>query len=399
MFIITNFFSTFSICLFLCAGILTGGNQYQPGELDSRTYSLSHIAGHRITMVFTPINSPLGFFSSPSLTFQDKDGYYWVAEAPSQRILRYDSRSRTWVIFWDKTSPTPKGLNNKPGAIIPAFIGGIKQSSDGKVWFASKSSQKISLGREIVSYYDGELWGKPEGINESDRIYNIGLFTGRDGILWCWRGDELRTFNGKKWSDSLVLTEIFKTANRIEGATLNRKAAKDEQINIQKKDFEIIDALQDNEGYIWACTLKFIVRFKVRQNKVLEFSQIISDPVSRIFEDRTGRMWLADYTDVYIYDKRKKSKIYHDLSNHIPISQRSGAYIRSIYQDKQKNLLFGLNRGLLYYRESINQWEYFDLLNLDRDDLFDSVRVDHIMEDSSGKIWLSTSVGVVILEP
>jgi ligand-binding sensor domain-containing protein len=383
---------------FRCLGVITlllSGGHSQGEAIPAPDYERVSIANHSVSKVFSFENSPIEIFRNPIFTFQDRDGQYWIAEYGGERVLRYNARTQTWTIFWDQSVKDKVGLHHETGAILPLEIRKISQSKDGKLWFSGQRAENILKGRETdVSFYDGKVWGKYE-VKRDRPSRKVGLFKGVDGKLWFWSQDELKSYDGQKWSDTIVLSKRLPEPGKDNLLKSGDQQVRDKSLIIQKEQYEIFDGMQDSEGYLWICTRNGIIRYDERKNEFSKYPQIKLEAASLVYEDQQGCLWFSNAYDVVVYDKKKNSGIFHRLSEHILPSQASS--INTIYQDKKGQILFGLNRGVLAYKESENKWEYFTLKELDTNEAFDSINIEQIMEDKSGKIWLTTTIGLVIL--
>jgi hypothetical protein len=358
---------------------------------------LPDVANHRVLKTFTVGNSPFDLFTTPCVTFQDKDGYYWIGSVSGDRVYRYDSRTQAWTIFVDESSTNPIGLHYETAAILPLSIGRINQSKDGNLWFSSTESIRLLKGRDAdLSSYNGKKWKKHEITIGREHPWQLGIFRGTGGTLWFWNNDELRSYDGQKFSNPILLSERLRNLKNSIVLKSGRFESIGTHTDQQNENYAILEALQDREGYIWLCTRNGIVKFDERKNKFIKFLQNELGVVSKIYEDQTGRIWFSDGFDVAVYDKRKNTSILYTISNHL--SNPRSVSVTSIYQDKRRQIFIGLDKGLLVYKELENKWEYFNLKEIDSNQIGNEIRIEQIMEDKLGKIWVTTSSGIIILD-
>lgn len=89
-----------------------------------------------------------------------------------------------------------------------------------------------------------------------------------------------------------------------------------------------------------------------------------------------------------MYDKRvKKWVVYNVLSE-----------VNGIYQDNSGLMMFGTRAGLATLSESDNSWKLFKVDSMGLDNNFPG-RIAAITADRSGRIWLGTGKGIVVLQP
>jgi hypothetical protein len=373
--------------------LLWGIPQTQKSEL--QTAQPSRIAGHELVKTYTFENSPLGIFTFPAVSFQDAQGNYWIGRNAGDKAFQYNS-TYGWTIFEIASNQQVGRLRHEKGAILPVSVHRINQSKDGRIWFTDGHTLNRMPGRDAdVSFYDGRKWEKHEIFVDTQSTWSIGLFRGNDEKLWFWNLDELRSYDGQKWSNTISL------ANRLSGGnqpTLLQSGANEaKQISLkEKKKFEIFDALQDREGYIWLCTRDGILRFDKRKEEFKRFPMNQLSLPTGVFEDKVGRLWFSNVYSVAVYDKKKRASTFYEISDQTPPPRIPR--VNAIYQDHKGQILFGLNIGLLVFREAEKQWEYFSLKEIDTQDASEVITVSHIMEDRAGKIWLTTWAGIIVLE-
>jgi hypothetical protein len=371
--------------------LLLGNSQTQKSEFQPA--QALKIAGHAVVKTYTFENSPLGVFTFPEVSFQDAEGNYWIDGG--DRAFRYHA-TQGWTIFEVASSQPESRLRYEKGAILPSSVYRINQSKDGKIWFVARDTQTSIAGRDaVLSFYDGKKWGKHEISVDGQYPWRMGLFKGNDEKLWFWHLDRLQSYDGQKWSDTISLITQLRGSN----LSILRKSGDKEAAQTasqEKKRAEIFDALQDREGYIWLCTRGGVMRFDQRKNEFKRFPMNRLEIVTQLFEDKAGRLWFSDGYSVEVHDTKKRTNIFYEISDQIPGNRIPR--VNAIYQDHRGQILFGLNIGLLVFREAEKQWEYFSLKEIDTQDASEVITVSHIMEDRAGKIWLTTWAGILVLE-
>ena len=138
---------------------------------------------------------------------------------------------------------------------------------------------------------------------------------------------------------------------------------------------------KDSKGYLWASatnegSLYFFDRIK---NSFVLFDKSI-DNLQCLIETSDGKLWGGNYTSLFAIVKgtRKYKKI------------TIGNPIRSIHEDKAKNLWLGTQEGgLLLFDRKTNKFK-----RLTTDDGLPSNTILRILEDNGGNLWLSTYNGI-----
>jgi ligand-binding sensor domain-containing protein/DNA-binding response OmpR family regulator len=138
---------------------------------------------------------------------------------------------------------------------------------------------------------------------------------------------------------------------------------------------------KDSKGNIWASatnegTLYFFDRIK---NTFVLFDKSI-DNLQCLIETTDGKLWGGNYTSIFEIDKGtgKYKKI------------AIGNPIRSIHEDKDKNLWLGTQEGgLLLFDRKTNKYK-----RLTTDDGLPSNTILRMLEDDGGNLWMSTYNGI-----
>lgn len=138
---------------------------------------------------------------------------------------------------------------------------------------------------------------------------------------------------------------------------------------------------KDSKGNIWASATNegSLYLFDRIKNSFVLFDKSI-DNLQCLIETSDGKLWGGNYTSLFTIDKgtRKHKKI------------AIGNPIRSIHEDKDKNLWLGTQEGgLLLFDRKTNRFK-----RLTTDDGLPSNTILRILEDNGGNLWLSTYNGI-----
>ncbi len=390
----------YSLIVFLC--FLFWGSQKPAIEKSSTDKQSVRIAGHQVLKVFNDENSWLGGKGHllPTVIFQDSKGAIWVGSKMYKIIERYEERIQQWTVFGEKPANYYNRLHYYGGAIIPEEITSIGESKDGKLWFSAGLTISASFVSPcFVSSFDGKQWEKWEIKPSPKEIVRIGLFSGQSARLWFWKGDELMSNDGQGWSRPLKLSNEIKDPRPITSDGQLKVENTNTLAHSQKVRYEIFAALQDQDGYIWLGTVSGAIRFDERRREWKKYSQIKVSPIDKIYQDKYGRLWFSDgWSNVEVYDIAKDSIITYNLLDHIRPAPNDEPVdlplvLRAIYQDSQGQMFFALNRGLLVFSEAAGKWELFDLKDIGL-----PYGIENIMEDKYGRIWITASSGIAILD-
>jgi ligand-binding sensor domain-containing protein len=278
------------------------------------------------------------------------------------------------------------------------------------------------------------------------------MFEGNDGVVWFVRYDELVSHDGRNWSARLRLPEYLERAYASkklkfldhfpkllkEGRAKQRRFSSLTPNELEKRIpatafSETYYGLQNRRGEIWLGADRGLVVFS---QSTFEWN-LYPVPagltqVRLLFEDRLGRMWIADLDGgVAVHDAATGSWTSYVLRDLFPevctygvpvpkdftVSGLSGkdigyagpkpnadglvaqpsywsSRVAAIYQDRDGRMMFGTRRGMIVYSESEKKWQIFT----PGDSGLPGRDVSAIFEDRRGRIWVGTDQGIVVLE-
>lgn len=181
--------------------------------------------------------------------------------------------------------------------------------------------------------------------------------------------------------DEIWLSSWAGGINRIN--TSNNKISQFSCYNPFRKRIEknIWLVYKDSKGNIWASATNegCLYLFDRDKNSFILFDQSIKN-LQSLIETSDGKLWGGNYTSLFEIDKDAKKKNKFLIGN----------IIRSIYEDKNKNLWLGTqDGGLLLFDRKTNTFE-----RLTTDDGLPSNTILRILEDQAGNLWMSTYNGI-----
>lgn len=312
----------------------------------------------------------LGSFVGRSVKdiFIDPTGIYWISTYQGG-VNKYDINL---AFFGHKQhNPLDKG----------------SLSASSTMAFAEKQADEIYIGTDggklnIFNRKTGQI--KQQVLNESKGNNGTVLALERSGNdLWV----------------GTYLDGIFRI-NILTNAQKNFK------INKSKTDLTniAINSIKaDSKGNIWVGTNgNGIYKYDPKTDLMLHASQLfvqkekrnlsLNGYINAIEEDKEGKLWFgANGSGVGIYDPAKNSftVLNHDNSN-LPMDR-----ILSIYCSKSGQVWLGVfGGGLCLYDKNIKKFiQYGEGQSLSNDVIY------KILEDESGKLWISTNKGISTFDP
>ncbi|NQT26279.1 histidine kinase [candidate division KSB1 bacterium] len=157
--------------------------------------------------------------------------------------------------------------------------------------------------------------------------------------------------------------------------------------------------LRDTRGFMWFGTEDGLNRydgynFQIYRNNPDDSTSISSNYITKILEDKMGRLWIATLGGgLNIYDRKLDSFIRVSLPNNEKVGLNF-QYINNFIMDQAGNLWIGFDSdGLAYYdleHDTLIKYKYSDE-NYENCLSYDDV--DALCEDSLGRIWIGTLGG------
>lgn len=341
------------------------------------------IAQHRVVRLLERNDSTGTPLLGIKLVFEDRQERYWLIS---------DYRVHVYCGSRSEFSPVK----------IPEFTGVFGLSKDDKLWYVPmtllRSAPAPDIRRFPVGFdmmqtmkcFDLSSWQESELAPETRKAIEqsgssiMSFFPGRSEKLWCLlreldsRNNSLMLYDGQKWTGPFA-------PQTSSGDRIPSRAA---HANI---------GFQDSEGFVWLPGIK-VVRFDPNNNEWKSYPKAPNILANSIYEDRKGRIWLGgSHSDVCVYDKALGAWTKYKLVDHLPrLADKNDAarlVIETIYQDQAGQMMFGTRLGLFTFGEAENKWE----LVTSRNSGLPTDWVTCISEDRSGRVWIGTSHGVVVL--
>lgn len=116
-----------------------------------------------------------------------------------------------------------------------------------------------------------------------------------------------------------------------------------------------------------------------------------------IIEDSRNNLWFADPWDgdIAFYERKTDKWSIFNLRNKLPESGDFPFKLTGLAEDKNDVMLFTTTRGLVAFDQHKNEWQLFTPKNSGLPD----TNITCIYKDKSGRIWLGTGKGIVVLAP
>ncbi len=316
---------------------------------------------------------------------EDRNGNIWIGSNNSVAVFEHGNTDVPHLIDTDVNCPfTP---NNSQ-------IFKVYTDREGIVWLGTRGSGIHKVNTDRFRIFSHHVPQSPSNIFKETAVFSI------------FEKNETEVFLGVK-------SEGFYVFNRETGLFTSYR-----QIPLYEHlpdNFNTVYAFQrDHKGRIWAGTRYHgLFLFDHENEAIIQMSEVFSGlnirKVYTIKKDIDNNMWVGTDTGLYIFkltpETHAEYELLHFVSSSADNQSISGNHVTNILQDSRGHYWIGtLNNGLNRFKGIFPGRDMvFERFVTDP---FDSVsipsnRINDIMEDSRGRIWLGTDGGggLSVLDP
>ena len=399
-------------------GLLNSSVEYVYVDSDgyvwfATTAGLQNFDGFNFTnYVYNSEDSASVSYNFISTLFEDRDGKIWIGTLKGLDVFNKDDG----VFFHMKNDPF-----NTSDSTINVIERGRKvivQDAEGFLWVNTMTSGliKINTGTMSVEHYHGDLEGDIIYDKEqnalwiaSDRLKKFDILTkqlehfyitegvlpgvseinstvmDKEGLIWLGTNAGLVLFD----KETLSFHSLQGYLKRLDPGT-------NESYSWSLKPITAL--YEDSRGFMWIAMERSLYKINKRDGRYSVYSHEIDNPTSLldekiigIYGSRAGVLWVS-------YKGKGVSKVKIDFKDftwykHIPGDPNSisGNIVRSVHKDKKQNLWIGmyndgLNRTIPGERQRVLNYKY------DHDDR-NSISSDYITAiytDKGNRLWIGT---------
>jgi ligand-binding sensor domain-containing protein/DNA-binding response OmpR family regulator/nitrogen-specific signal transduction histidine kinase len=339
------------------------GNELWVGTLDG-VYIINEPENTVVNIKHDPVDSESLSDNMIEDIYRDREGGIWIGTIYGgvNYLLPKSIRFERFV---------PQSHHN---SISSKRISCLQEDADGNIWIGSENADI-----DIYNPQNGEFRHLKTEINTSshhDRI--ITLFFDGDKILagYFKKGLDVISLNSmqiKHYSaEQLGLNEpsvfaIYKDRfDRIwigNGWGVFIADNITDKFTPQPQTGFIYDIVEDSEGYVWIASIgNGVYKHNLETNETVHYlhnredsTSLSSNSVSSIFVDSAGKVWLStDRGGICCYNKDKDNFTSYSVKDGLPddVSYK-------ILEDKQHNLWFGTNNGLVKFNPQTKEVRVF----------------------------------------
>lgn len=346
--------------------------------------------------------------------------------------LHIDKRNNVWVgtnrglALFDPISEKFTVIRNQPGnpySLASNRIISINELGDDKLWIGTNQGGINILDLRQISFLDPDNihFEHIDANDDKSGLSNLSVKSiFQDSFNNIWIGtlggginvisNRSRFFNTWAYSPFRSTKNSLSTklawglctddANRVwigtdGGIDVYDKGLKTAHYSKEKGDIPdnfIISALKDSEGNLWFGSFEGkVIRYDTKQKKFTTLAEIKNDASVRcFFEDTNKNLWIGTNRGLFSYHLRTGMVQYRNTEN----SNLPDNVILSVAQDAEGNLWIGsLGQGL-----SIHTADFKLLRNNNLYNGFCSNAIHHLYKDSKDRMWVATREGLVVFE-
>lgn len=280
----------------------------------------------------------------------------------------------------------------------------ILQDGEGFIWFTSQNGLFRSNGLEYVQYhmYPNNSDGKTLS---AEKIQC--LLSDENGILWIGgtnlvrfdsRTEEFKEIRDSYLNDLYSWAYIDCMADDRKGNLWIGNSFRLVKFNKESETFtrfpflppEKIDHLMfDRKGLLWiVCGNNDLATFDVETG---HFEEIPNAPctIKTLFEDSKGRIWVATYCGIYLFDRKEKTFTRYFFEPDDP-NRLENQMVRAILEDQFSNLWVRTFDGVYMFDEKLElKYQWKQALEYKHSALHYTISTA-LFEDDQGNIWFFT---------
>ncbi len=292
-----------------------------------------------------------------------------------------DYKNQLWVgtkdglNYFDRKLEIFKRYHHDPTNIFSISNNNVKvifEDSDHELWIGTENGLNKFI-RETESFikYCSDC-GNSTGLS-SDIINDI--FEDNNGIIWIATDKGLHKFD--KATESFTAYNGFLYNNEIVRITT------------------VTDILQDQSQIMWVAGFQGLFKIEGKRTKFKSNSKSnnnsplssISDVVA-IFK-KENNVWIGTRgTGLCVFNTQNQKIVKYNTSN----SEIGSDFIHKIFEDRNGNIWVGTQNGLSFFNSKTKQFEDVDRVKVL--DIFKNNRIFDILEDDFDNLWIASKFGL-----
>ena len=331
------------------------------------------------------------------------DDEYWIGTADGIHIMDRNWENADYLAFNRDSQDAYSGDNirciypDRSGNVWVGTNGGLKQfindESSYRSFVTGSSPGSISgqTIRTIVPDEDGRIWiGSEEG--------EICRFDPKTGLFRRFT-EQINVARGTSITGMLIADGLLWVATYGNGIVIYDMAS-----GVVKKRFEqaptyCLDIIRSHNGDVYAAAAAGLYKYDPDMDSFRQVNAVGKQFVHTVLEDRFSRLWIGTFgSGLGVMDPA--------TGDFMQITVRDESfglksnYISSFFEDSSGNIWFTTDGGGIA-RLQLNEAGdvQYPIIHFTRQEGFPTNNTCAITEDRNGKLWVSTSNGLVEFNP
>jgi len=350
---------------------------------------------------------------------EDEHGFIWVGTQSG--LSRLDPRTGKCVNFF-YSKDDPSGISGN-------FIYDIYKDRVGHLWIGTENGFSRYIEGEGFNSYLRSDSGDPSDHLEINDIYedHFGFIwvSSKNGVhqLDPLSGTLDHLYGAEGEGTGMIFNSVYCCTEDLAGnlwfgtetglLRYERDSKSFKKVHLGDADRDPIETnvftlFRDRLGFIWVGT--FSDGLRILDPITSEMIKVVNDPlndsslrsnsVRSIMEDHSGLIWVGTkFEGVSIYDRKRETFPLEIGSSQKKPGKMYGSHVMAIEEALGGHLLVGTKRGgLNIFDPESKQYTNYSYDPDDDKSLGDN-RVEDILEDSQGRVWLGNEKGFSLFHP
>ncbi|GAB4499919.1 MAG: hypothetical protein OHK003_17840 [Anaerolineales bacterium] len=303
--------------------------------------------------------------------YEDASGVLWIGTYGGG-LNKYNRQQDRYAYF--RNNP------DDPNSLSSNFIFAIHADPRNQIWVGT-----FDNGLNLFSPRLEKFTRYIHDPNNSASISNnsiITLYSDRQGVMWVGTGTALDRYNRGTNTFSHYLPE--------------------DSNNNDPPRFTVFSIYEDSKENFWVGSNRGLMLFNRKTKEFTEYQSKDDDPdffknarVNAILEDAAGNLWIGTYDDGVQRINLESGEVTYYWHDPADLSTLGSNHILCIYKDSTGTIWFGTyGGGFSRYNPKTDNFTNFT----EYEGLSNNV-VYGILEDDSGKLWVSTNFGLSRFDP
>ncbi len=351
--------------------------------------------------------------------YEDHLGTIWLTSAMGNGLAALDRNSLTFTVynFRDAVPENSRAtgvdslVEDRDGTLWVGTVGGGILKLDRKAGLATRYRTNSNVSESLSNNFESFLYQDREG--------NLWAGTGGGGVDWFSSQPSPFTrykhgISGKSLDQNFILS-AYEDSQKVlwvgNDSVLNRVELKTGRVTFFRhrqgipnsiSSGSVTSTVEDNQGILWFGTYdggldRFDRRshtFEIFRHNPADPHSLSSDSINRIYLDRANTLWIGTSYGLNHFDPNTKRFTFH------PLNPRDPPSVRAIAEDQFGAIWAGtFNRGLYRLDPRTGASSQFTASSSLLPRAISDNRVNTLLLDSSGSIWVGTQNGLDRLNP